>query len=127
MAWKVAAGLGTAVVLSVCVAMATESDKLRVALSSAENWICLVEEGKYSDSWDQAACYFKGAVKQEKWQKTLQATRKPLGTVISRKLKSKSYHTSLPGAPDGDYVVIRFETSFEDKKFAVETVTPKPR
>jgi hypothetical protein len=30
----------------------------------------------------------------------------------------------LPGAPDGEYVVIQFEASFEKKKAAVETVTP---
>ena len=32
--------------------------------------------------------------------------------------------TSLPGAPDGEYVVIQFDTSFTNKKVAVETVTP---
>jgi hypothetical protein len=31
---------------------------------------------------------------------------------------------SLPGAPDGEYVVIQFKTAFENKKFAIETVTP---
>jgi hypothetical protein len=31
---------------------------------------------------------------------------------------------SLPGAPDGEYVVIQFATSFENKKSAIETVTP---
>ena len=30
----------------------------------------------------------------------------------------------MPGAPDGEYVVIQFETSFENKKHAIETVTP---
>jgi hypothetical protein len=44
--------------------------------------------------------------------------------LISRKLKSKKYTTSLPGAPDGKYVVIQYETSFEHKKSAIETVTP---
>jgi hypothetical protein len=44
--------------------------------------------------------------------------------VISRKLKTKVYKTSLPGAPDGQYVVIQFETSFQNKKSAIETVTP---
>jgi hypothetical protein len=39
-------------------------------------------------------------------------------------VKSKEYATSLPGAPDGEYVVIQFETSFENKNDAVETVTP---
>jgi Protein of unknown function (DUF4019) len=52
------------------------------------------------------------------------AVRSPLGKVISRKLKLKQYATSLPGAPDGKYVVIQFETSFEKKKSSVETITP---
>jgi len=124
MALKVTVGLGMALALSVCVVLAVESDKVKVALSSAEIWVTLVDEGRYADSWSEAAGYFKGAVKQEKWQETLQAVRKPLGKVISREVKSKSYQTSLPGAPDGEYVVIRFETSFENKKSAVETVTP---
>jgi hypothetical protein len=43
---------------------------------------------------------------------------------MSRKVKTKAYKTSLPSAPDGEYVVIQLETSFENKKVAVETVTP---
>ena len=124
MAWKVTVGLVMALVLSVCVALAVESDKVKLAVFSAETWLSLVDEGKYADSWNEAAGYFKGAVKQEKWQEMLQAVRKPLGKVISRQVKSKSYHTSLPGAPDGEYVVIQFETSYENKKSAIETVTP---
>lgn len=54
----------------------------------------------------------------------LHATRDPLGKLVSRKLKSADYKTSLPGAPDGQYVVIQYETSFEHKQSALETVTP---
>jgi hypothetical protein len=122
--WKVIMGLGLALVLSVCVVLAAEADKVKLALSSAETWLSLVDEGKYADSWNEAAGYFKGAVKQEQWQEMLKAARRPLGKVISREVKSKSYHTSLPGAPDGEYVVIQFDTSFENKKSAIETVTP---
>jgi hypothetical protein len=39
-------------------------------------------------------------------------------------MRTKNYKTSLPGAPDGEYVVIQFGTSFENKKTAIETVTP---
>jgi hypothetical protein len=53
----------------------------------------------------------------------MQAFRKPLGKTISRKLKNKIYATSLPGAPDGEYVVIQYETTFENKKSAIETIT----
>ena len=49
--------------------------------------------------------------------------RKPLGNMISRKVQSKIYTASLPGAPDGEYVVIEFVTSFEKKKSAIETIT----
>ena len=84
MAWKVIVGLGMAIVFSVCVVLAEEPDKEEAALSSAETWLSLVDEGKYSDSWNEAAGYFKGAIKKERWQESLQAVRKPLGKVISR-------------------------------------------
>jgi hypothetical protein len=76
------------------------------------------------ESWKEAAQYFKNAVKQEQWEQSLQAVRNPLGKLISRQVESKTYMTSLPGAPDGEYVVIQFMSSFENKKSAIETVTP---
>ena len=49
--------------------------------------------------------------------------RSPLGAVQSREVASHDYRTTLPGAPDGQYVVFQFTTSFEHKANAVETVT----
>jgi hypothetical protein len=37
---------------------------------------------------------------------------------------SSEYKRALPGAPDGEYVVIRYDTQFEHKAHAVETVVP---
>jgi hypothetical protein len=96
----------------------------KLAVASAEAWLALVDEGKYAESWKQAAAYLKKAVDQERLVQSLSAARKPLGAVKSRKLKSKQYCTALPGAPDGEYVVIQYSTSFENKKKAVETITP---
>lgn len=104
--------------------MAEESEKEKAAVAGAEKWLSIVDEGKYGESWKEAAEYFRNAVKQEQWEQAIQAVRKPLGKLVSRKVKSTSYKTSLPGAPDGQYVVIEFETSFENKKSAIETVTP---
>jgi len=50
--------------------------------------------------------------------------RQPLGKVISRRVMSKMPTQTVPGGPDGKYVIIRFKTSFENKKDAIETVTP---
>ena len=71
-----------------------------------------------------AAQLFKAAVTKQQWEQSMVGVRRPLGKLISRKVKSKQYATSLPGAPDGEYVVIQFQTSFENKRAAIETVTP---
>jgi hypothetical protein len=94
------------------------------AVAAAEAWLALVDQGKYAESWDAAAEYLKNAVGKEALMKSLSAARKPLGELKSREVKSRNYRTSLPGAPDGQYVVIQFKTSLENKKSAVETVTP---
>jgi hypothetical protein len=103
---------------------AKNTKKEIAAVAAAEQWLLLVDEGKYNQSWREAAKYFKNAVSQHKWQQSLQVVRSPMGKLISRKVKTQVYKTSLPGAPDGEYVVIQFETSFKNKKAAVETVTP---
>jgi hypothetical protein len=101
-----------------------DSGAEKAALTSSGAWLSLVDEGKYPESWDQAAEYFRNAVTKEQWLASLKAVRTPLGKVVVRKLKSKKYARSLPGAPDGEYVVIQYETQFEKKKSAIETVTP---
>ncbi len=99
-------------------------DSQEEALEAAESWLGLVDAGDYETSWDQSAELFKAAVSKEKWERSLNVARKPLGELIGRKVISTKYATSLPGAPDGEYVVIQFTTRFTNKKSAIETVTP---
>ena len=96
----------------------------QLAQQSSDAWLALVDSGKYADSWQEASQLFRAAITKEKWQDALRGTRDPLGKMLSRKLRSATYKTTLPGAPDGEYVVIRYETEFTNKKEAVETVTP---
>ena len=37
---------------------------------------------------------------------------------------SAEFTTKLPGAPDGEYVVIQYRTKFQNKADAIETVAP---
>ncbi len=115
-----------AVLLLPLPALATEKhdEAEKQAVAAAEPWLALVDDGKYAESWDAAAEYLKKAITKDDFVKSLNAARKPLGKLKSREIKSKEYRTSLPGAPDGQYVVIQFKTSLENKKSAVETVTP---
>jgi hypothetical protein len=98
--------------------------KENAARAVAEMWLSLVDAGNYGQSWTEAADLFKKRVDETTWEKTLDGVRGPLGKKLSRTVRSARYATSLPGAPDGEYVVVQFDTSFEKKSAAVETVTP---
>ena len=93
-------------------------------MPAAEAWLALVDAGNYAASWKTAAAYLKSVVKEKQWIATMSPVRKPLGKVVSRKLKSAEFTRELPGAPDGQYVVIQFTTEFANKASATETVTP---
>ncbi len=105
-------------------AASATSEAEAAAEAAARSWLELVDDGGYAASWDEAAAYFKNAVTKGNWTQGLETARKPLGKNLSRKVLSRSYRTTLPGAPDGKYVVIQLKSSFEKKKEAVETVTP---
>ena len=96
----------------------------KAGITAASAWLSAVDEGNYAESWNQAARFFKDAVTKEQWLNSMNAFRVPLGKMMTRKLKSKQYTKTLPGAPDGEYVVIQYETTFEKKQSAIETVTP---
>ena len=95
----------------------------QAATAAAQKWLTEIDNGQYAQSWQDASAFFQNAISQEKWESALTGVRKPLGDLESRKLESARYATKLPGAPDAQYVVMEFDTSFANKKTAIETVT----
>jgi hypothetical protein len=108
---------------TILLSIASESKSLD-AFDASMKWLDLVDNGKYQESYNQSSAYFRSVVLKKDWVRMIDAVRDPLGKVISRNFKSSQYTNSLPGAPDGEYVVIQFDTSFVNKKTAIETVTP---
>jgi len=103
---------------------ADETATKAAAEKAAMAWLHLVDDGKYPESWSSSSSFFRGAVNKTQWEQALEGTRKPLGAVLSRSLTFATYATSIPGAPDGEYVVIQYATSFDKKRTSTETVTP---
>lgn len=93
-------------------------------LAAANRWLEVVDAQRYEDSWEQACAFFKGVVPKEQWLTQIAGVRGPLGSVVRREVASAEYATKLPGAPDGEYVVIQYRTKFQNKATAIETVTP---
>lgn len=91
--------------------------------AAAETWVALVDSAQYAASWEASAAFFRNAVPQQKWAEAAAVARGPLGSLQARAVKSRTATQSLPGAPDGEYVVFQFNTTFEKTGAAVETVT----
>ena len=116
--------LVTAVALATMAASAGGADD-DAAVAAARGWLATVDAGDYGRSWDEAAGHFRAAVGKPEWERAVAGVRGPLGRVLARTLKSATFTRTLPGAPDGEYVVIQYDTRFEHKAAAVEMVTPK--
>ena len=93
------------------------------AVEAARPWLALVDDEQYDASWQQSARQFRNAAPQEEWIQKSSSIREPMGAVQEREVRSAKYATSLPGAPDGEYVVIQFDARFEHKEHAIETVS----
>lgn len=89
----------------------------------AEHWLALVDAERYEESWSESATLFQSQVSNSQWVSALSQVRRPLGAVKSRSLTNRSEHASLPGAPAGSYVVLVYQSEFESKSDAQETVT----
>ena len=104
--------------------LVADSTKELNAQKASDAWLSMVDEGKYAEIWQNTSSYFKNVVDEDQWEKALNSVRRPLGEILSRKAISQNYTKTLPGAPDGEYVVIQYKSSFRNKASAIETVTP---
>lgn len=93
------------------------------ALAAADRWLALIDRGDAEASWAAAAKLLQGAVDQEKWAESLRRAQSPIGRARSRDVRSVRYATELPGAPDGEYVVVEYGTEFERKRNGTEQLT----
>ena len=102
--------------------MAQAGADTTAAQTAATRWLSLVDTLNYGASWDAAASAFRAAVTREQWDRAARSARGPFGDLKTRALKSANATSSLPGAPDGEYVAMQFDAAFERKAAAVETV-----
>ncbi len=95
----------------------------QIAQDAAKLWLAEVDGDQYGKAWDRAASLFQNEVTREKWEINMIRIRGLLGSAEKRKLVSATPRQSLPGMPDGDYVVITWSTKFEHKARALELIT----
>lgn len=89
----------------------------------AQEWLKLIDQGKYAESWEQAAALFQRTITKSGWVMALDLIRKPLGPVRARILKQQRPAWNPKGLPEGDYMVIEYSTSFTQTTRSGELIT----
>ncbi len=105
-------------------------DDEKSAMDSVQTWLTLADNGKYAECWEQLAKTLRSydpnsTYSKEKWQKSFEAMRGPLGKVVSRNLKSKQYFPApLMEMPNKEFshYELEYETSFEFNKSLTESI-----
>jgi hypothetical protein len=93
------------------------------AAAAALTWLEFIDRGDADGSWPGTSEAFQRAVPPELWRSSLERAQAGMGRPLARTLDSAKYATELPGAPDGEYVVLQYATRFEHKARGGETVT----
>jgi DNA-binding CsgD family transcriptional regulator len=88
-------------------------------LEATRQWLALVDQGKWDDSYRATGSAFQKLNTARVWADASEKMRAQLGAVISRKFLSEQ---NLPAPPYG-YEVVKFRASYTNKPNAVDTVT----
>lgn len=99
--------------------------EIAAATLQAEHWLGLLDGGLASEtweSWDDLAAVMKDGRTRQDWANDIGKPRVALGTLVTRKLQSATYSTSVRGAPEGAYVTVIFLCQFTKALPVLETV-----
>lgn len=99
-----------------------ETTAIGDASAAAEAWLAHVDAGDREAGWRATSSLFRRLVGLPQWEEAAGRVESVFGRPLSRWLTESRYTTTVPGAPDGHYVLMEYAAGFERKKEAVETV-----
>jgi formylglycine-generating enzyme required for sulfatase activity len=117
----VACGPQSPRVPSTAASSAAQSEDL-VPHHAAEAWLQRVDRGAYDESWREASTLLRDRIEPSRFAAALAGARSPLGRVTRRSLRTETRSRTAEGLPDGDYVSIVYDATFERAGAQIETI-----
>lgn len=89
----------------------------------AKQYVDSIDQGEYAQSWSKSDPILEKIVTQDEWKRILENIRQKFGKVVSRKVNYQRPAWNPPGLPAGAYMVVMYDTSFQNKPNIHELVT----
>jgi hypothetical protein len=93
------------------------------AQRQALGFLGYLDQGRFADSYAYTGMLIRTQLDRDAFSAQIQKTRVGTGALQSRELIDSAYSTTVPGAPEGQYVILHYHASFANRPDAVETVT----
>ena len=108
--------------ISLPLPVGAESSSDHLSAQEAVRFLELMDQARYDDAWLSMSPLFQTLNHQPQWQNRQQTIRAAYGALSSRQLDRISYRQTYTLSPDGEYVVVQFDSSFTNKADTFETV-----
>ncbi len=95
----------------------------QAAERQALGFLGYLDHGRFADSYAYTGMLIRTQLDRNAYAKQLEKARAGVGALLSRELINATYTTTVPGAPEGQYVVLNYGASFANRQQAEETVT----
>ena len=90
-----------------------DDQKLEQAQPVAVEFLALIDDGKYSESWQSLAPLVRDKLKQKEWLEKLDQVRSRSGGLVKRVQKSARSATALKDSPEGEYIILSYKSDFQ--------------
>lgn len=100
-----------------------DPQKASKAKAAAEEFLDLVDQGQYQESWQVAAAPLREKVSLEEWVRHLEKARVRSGGLVERRQDDIAFSTMAKDSPEGEYIVLKYESRFEAGGQLEETIT----
>ena len=95
------------------------------ARDRAEAFVTLIDQGRLEAAYAGASPLLHLTRDQQEWITDVTRLRQILGPVQQRTLKAVRAVSTFPQLPDGDYLVVQYESRMERKQQAAEIILLK--
>jgi hypothetical protein len=100
-----------------------DSEKIDLAQPVAIAFLQMIDAGQYGQSWQSASRLMQERVSQQAWEEKLKDARTRSGQLVSRDRTSATYSTEAQDSPEGEYIMLIYDSRFEHAEDVSEYVT----
>lgn len=98
--------------------LTNKPDKNQTAAAdiAALEFLQMVDDGKYADSWQIADPYLQKTIPLKDWEEKLAKIRETCGLLAERKLENVSFTAPAEELPDSKFIMLEYASQFKLKE-----------